>query len=996
MQTDTMLDCSPSADQNELDQLSQLISSRVPTGAHARLQQRRERPHQTQPANNIHRELDRWMVSQAKEASKATNSLQSAIMKRHMHSSNTTTSSSIESTTTTRASKISSQCDRRVRPGPAKMRLATSSAPAKSLLNYLIVTLTLSSCLFISHLSALESSPTETSSGQQQRQPIASERSDPAAAPSAAEPVPASSAASQPQQKSIVASLSSAVATAAAAAAVAAAQSGLSNSDARSLTSAGSRRHQSAAHRSPGLNLAIKLVDTIPEVPYNILHNMKKVDHAAPFYNVPNKFSSGSPKESSTQNFLANALTATGAGEQFGALFRSPLWKRIADGYGDFASEFRSLFRAPGASPMKGPSSSTSKILRDISVPAVLMLLASSMSGEWRPVRTRRKSFRPVDIPASGGSLYQKNTQLGTDLASIMNDQGVLPAAEIAEQPVAAQYFQRYEQQRPHQAREPQAPLAGGQLPTQNNEWLQQQQQQQQQTNFGAFNFGQQVSQVGQQARIRDDTGDLRPMDSQQTNWIAPDQQAGLVVGHHLQPFMQAGQNQNQRQTFDLQPVDAALGQQRANVARRSGEPPAAAAALHPDDHPDDIGAAARMPDSFKSFAGPAQSEHGSKLIAKLLDANAGGDDGVYRISSSLTDDAGRMSPMKRSDQLGDELRYSLVGADEISADPPTTGQQQPSLLSTMSGAVTSALRSRPAKSGSMLAGDKTIADERAPSRRQQPAEQRDLTKLLPESWREVVKRTMSTVQQQANSQWKSIEGQVANWVQEKLKTVAASASGGHQSQAGSSAGSSGSASQTAPASVVPAPIGNMLASVGSTALNILGLSRNNSSNSGAASASQSNAASSAQAASQAKSQPSGGDAQTGATNQRGKLEPNKDKQNEPASSSKKALAGVANLIASSISHRNSPSQPSSPKQSSSPDNNNKQQQPNAQTAHKSQPLGEIAASVASAAISSIASKYPTLTGTDASSHSSPLVPTTGQPAASPATAATPAVADQL
>lgn len=213
----------------------------------------------------------------------------------------------------------------------------------------------------------------------------AAESSQPSSEPIEASAEPAPGATSP--QKSMMASLSSAVAQAAAKAAVEAAKQGLSGGDARSLLTSGQRRNPAQGQhpqRSPGLNLALKLADTIPEVPYNILHNMKKIDHAAPFYNVPNRMS-GATKESSSHNYLASALSASGglggAADQISALLKSPLWKRIADGYGEFTSEFRSLFRAP-ATPMKGSSGTASRLLRDLSVPALLMLFASTMPSE--------------------------------------------------------------------------------------------------------------------------------------------------------------------------------------------------------------------------------------------------------------------------------------------------------------------------------------------------------------------------------------------------------------------------------------------------------------------------------------------------------------------------------------------------------------------------------------------------------------------------------------
>lgn len=243
------------------------------------------------------------------------------------------------------------------------------------------------------------------------------------------QPVAQSSPSSPPPssgQSSVVASLSSAIASAAAAATVAAAQSALTGSDARSLLNGnhqGSHQgsalaqagaaagHQPHQQRSPGMHLALKLADAIPEVPYNILHNMKKLDHAAPFYNVANKMTgSGISKESSHGLSLANALASTSnafGAEQLRALFQSPVWKRIADGYGEFTSEFRSLFRAP-AHPMKGPTSTTTKLLRDLSVPAMLMLLASAIPND-------------VSIARSLSLLGTQNEQLPTPEPSHTN-----------------------------------------------------------------------------------------------------------------------------------------------------------------------------------------------------------------------------------------------------------------------------------------------------------------------------------------------------------------------------------------------------------------------------------------------------------------------------------------------------------------------------------------------------------------------------------------------
>lgn len=239
-----------------------------------------------------------------------------------------------------------------------------------------------------SETAASSSAPSTLNQNSQQNsiERLSSEKDHQAAAASISQSTPQSSS----SQTSIVASLSSAVASAAAAAAVAAAKDTLSSNDARSLlsssSSTGSNVNQNHAQqsRSPGLHLALKIADAIPEVPYNILHNMKKLDHAAPFYNVPNKVTSGGSVKESSHNLLSSALSASsglgGAADNLSSLFKSPLWKRIADGYGEFTSEFRSLFNQwqPATYPVGRPQKSATKLLRDISVPALLMLFAST------------------------------------------------------------------------------------------------------------------------------------------------------------------------------------------------------------------------------------------------------------------------------------------------------------------------------------------------------------------------------------------------------------------------------------------------------------------------------------------------------------------------------------------------------------------------------------------------------------------------------------------
>lgn len=229
--------------------------------------------------------------------------------------------------------------------------------------------------------SSLASSPLNQNTKQNTIERLSSEK-DHQASPSS------SSTPSSSSSTSIVASLSSAVASAAAAAAVAAAKDTLSSNDARSLLSSSSSTGSNGNHahqsRSPGLHLALKIADAIPEVPYSILHNMKKLDHAAPFYNVPNKVTGGGSVKESSHNILSSALSTSGglggAADHLSSLFKSPLWKRISDGYGEFTSEFRSLLNQwqPASLPIGRPQKSATKLLRDISVPALLMLFAST------------------------------------------------------------------------------------------------------------------------------------------------------------------------------------------------------------------------------------------------------------------------------------------------------------------------------------------------------------------------------------------------------------------------------------------------------------------------------------------------------------------------------------------------------------------------------------------------------------------------------------------
>lgn len=221
--------------------------------------------------------------------------------------------------------------------------------------------------------------------------------------------------------------------------------------------------------------------------------------------------------------------------------------------------------------------------------------------------------------------------------------------------------------------------------------------------------------------------------------------------------------------------------------------------------------------------------------------------------------------------------------------------------------------------------------------------EQRDLTKLLPESWREVVKRTMTTVQQQANTQWKSIEGQLANWVQDKLKaaanSVGAAASGSSSSSSSASSGGSSSGAASGSSAAASAPVANILASVGSTAMNILGLGAKNTSNSSPPSTSATSAGVSSPPSS------SSSPAHSSAHHEHQTATVSKAKTEKPSSQTtpKGPLAGVAGLIMNTLTNRSSA--------------------PSLSTSESNEQKSPVPAADSTSAQSSISSQYPTLSG---------------------------------
>lgn len=797
-----------------------------------------------------------------------------------------------------------------------------------------IVTLVLASSILIVQTHAAPSAPEVSPTGQDSKQQPTIDRSESTSSPD-----------SSTSQKSIVASLSSAVASVAAAAA---AQSSLSGSDARSLLSgsqSGSHsvlnshhhNHNHAQHsRSQGLNLAIKIADAIPEVPYNILHNMKKLDHAAPFYNVHNKLS-GSTKESSPSSLLVSALGGSGnlgsAAEQLSALFKSPLWKRIADGYGEFTSEFRSLFRAQAPSPMKGSANPTSKFLREISVPALIMLLASTISSDWRPVRTRRKSFSPVDIQNSNTNIEQYAAQQPS-----FSIQPVLRSLPMYNSNMNALN----------------SPL--DHTPA-NRLWQ-------------ANNDNQQMVDSNQQPTRVADIG-FQPSESAVLgSWLSAQQPTSGQNHHQLgaQPAISQPQHQIQYIKRSGDSVPSTSDNESSNKYQQGVKP------VKSDADQLRSGLVSAQPGSLGLFSSLTSTLAKSKLMERVINANLANDGNSYGMVS--LNDGQKMSSSIKRDQLNDKQRYTLVGLDDNDfAHFSNTNEQKlspsskPFLISAMSHALNSMFYPQQVESGSSVGniGDKTINHKDSILRRQHQTgtgvEQRDLSQLLPQSWRDVVKRTVNNVQQQATTQWKSIEGQVTNWVQDKLKTFPATSS------AGTSSGSTANGSSQAGS----APMANIIATVSSTAMNMLGFGNKNASHS----ASNLITPSSQSDSSHKAHQSNGPSTSESTNNQRGKTDNQIHQQ-----PSKGAFAVVADLIVNKLTNRLQSATPSSSSSlSSSSTNSNAQKYPT---------LGDdkmVSPPISSTPISlsvSVTSQYPTLTGAQPPSTTTSHVQSSSPPSGSP------------
>lgn len=760
-----------------------------------------------------------------------------------------------------------------------------------------------------------------------------------------------SSSAGSSSPSSIVASLSSAVASVAAAAAVSAAQS----SDARSIRgdsasgkSETPRKLNSASARSSqkshsSLNhLARRLADAIPEVPYNILHNMKQLDHAAPFhgsanlYNAPvsaklsiggiSPASGGVRKEGSSMvgpssssgvsmspalSLLTNIISAASANDQFGSMFRSPFWKRIAEGYGEFASEFRSIFK-PSGSPttMKGPASSiagslkASKLLRDISVPALLMLVATALPNEvschpspsilssalitnhrlatflsqWRPARTRRKSLLPssADTSAPNHASSLANSILGTGESS-----GTSGSDSSSPQTFGLMQDLRLSAQPTDQSN----PFALSSTAGNGNNQVS--------SLMDQFQFPPSLASLPGPMSAMRRIGELSPSNfSPHTKASLDDfmEAAALATDDGGSPDSVSSQmllRSEKASTGDTKPVRSSMPKSSASSLTSSPWLSNGESLL------DFVGQAGGMRDA--NALPPSQRRIGAFPASR-----------VDEISLSQYHRSPSMYFERRHLQSDDKHKYSLVspdyeGHDLRSSQPfplantvdrsasttridsinlnehqqPQARQQDaklltkslaPSILSAVSQLMSNQARppqsngltesgyspfsSQVARSRLMNLGDNPtnnlalpfplwntpqslpiplpLTQGQANQQQQQPQsqiqqpnsngnqatqEQRDLTQLVPQTWKEAVKKTITNVQNSATSQWRSLEGQITNWYHDKFK----------------SNGSSTPAPALATTPVnTPSPnagsVSNFFSGIGSAAANMIGL----------------------------------------------------------------------------------------------------------------------------------------------------------------------------
>lgn len=332
----------------------------------------------------------------------------------------------------------------------------------------------------------------------------------------------------------------------------------------------------------------------------------------------------------------------------------------------------------------------------------------------------------------------------------------------------------------------------------------------------------------------------------------------------------------------------------------------------------------------FSSLTSSLANVRSSKLMNRIMNANGNENQQApsnsYRMMSlgDVSDGQKYFSFLRpNQDHLNDKHRYSLVGPDdnELTHFNNLNEQQseklspssKPFFLSAMTHAITSMFDSPLAESGSPLSSankhaatssldngeqQHSIISDKTLSRRQQQTgngEQRDLSLLLPQSWKEVVKRTLNNVKQEASTQWRSIEGQLTNWVQDKLKTLPIT----------SPSSSAGSSSST---SVAAAPVANIIASVSSTAMNILGLSNKSPGSSSSPithpPTTSPNNSNSAQTSGSLQS--STGNESSSVSIQKGGKNDGLSNKNSGSGKGGGALAGVANMIVNTLTSRTS------------------------------------------------------------------------------------------
>lgn len=329
----------------------------------------------------------------------------------------------------------------------------------------------------------------------------------------------------------------------------------------------------------------------------------------------------------------------------------------------------------------------------------------------------------------------------------------------------------------------------------------------------------------------------------------------------------------------------------------------------------------------FSSLTSSLANVKNIKLMNRIMNANGNENQQTnsYRMMSlgDVSEPQKFFSYLKPNrEHLNDKHRYSLVARDDNNLNEQQLEKLSPSSkpfsLSAMTHAITSMFDSPLAESGSSSSSYKqhvatapmssseinseqhthSMLSDKTLSRRQQQAgnslEQRDLSLLLPQSWKEVVKRTVNNVKQEASTQWRSIEGQLTNWVQDKLKTFPVP-----------SASSSSSSSSSGSSSPAAAPVANIIASVSSTAMNILGLSNKSPSSSPSVTHSATASSNSNDSASVHGSQTSAANNESPSVSQRGGKT---DAPGKTTSGSGKggALAGVANMIVNTLTSRTS------------------------------------------------------------------------------------------